>query len=404
MNDDNEQKRQFEELKEAIKHVTELLPPEYAKISLRLFAEDLLGTVIKIPKDLPFEETIQKIMKLILSESNSTDESTGKQNLPEALPKVRGVRIKNHIIPNARVAKIIFGNDPDYKPEDLIRLVTPDNSENDSLDLGDSKEKTMCKISTGKKIFALATLNLDEVPEPLRKFISDPFVKAVHDSVVSLMLAGNNFISLQQIAAAITGYGQKRKADDKFLKQIFLAMKVLCGWVEIDATNEAKAYKDLKDFEFEGMLIPYDSYKFTLINGQRVKAYHIFRESALYEYARQKNEIINVFAFMLELPDGVNLTRENIILQRYLLERIELARNPKNHMSNVIKFEAIYELLGAQESSRDDKKRIRNTVKAFLNNWVDLKLIAGYNLILEGRLIYGINISFDFDKPKELKG
>lgn len=310
----------------------------------------------------------------------------------EDIVRVHGKKAKNHSITKDRVSKVAFGCDEELTPDYLMQTV-------DDADSWDSGEKSK-RIDTGKKIYALVTLSFDKLPEGFKDLIGDRFVRAVHDTVTSLINEGNMYISLQQIAAAMGGYSQKRRrATEEFLKEIERAMQVLRAYIKIDATNEQKGYK-FSTFEFDGSLIPYDKIVVANIDGQKVKAYRIFRESVLYSYASQKKQVITVPMFMLELPDKINMTRDNIILRNYLLEQIETMKI--GAIGRVMLFDTIYQVLGMEEKSRTEKKRIRETVKAFLNNWADLKFIKGYNLVIEGRTIRGVSIKF-FDE-KLLKG
>ena len=103
---------------------------------------------------------------------------------------------------------------------------------------------------------------------------------------------------------------------------------------------------------------------------------------------------------LLALPERLNLTRDNIILQRYLLERIELMKTES--LGCVIKYETIYELLGVEAVAVDEKKQsmairnkkrdIRDKVRAFLDNWKDLAYIKGYQEESKGRVVYSVRI------------
>lgn len=341
----------------------------------------------------------ERVKNMLISQGLEVRE-TGENQFtvnPEKAPNdgeienVHGKKATNHSITKDRVSKVIFGCDDKLDSESLSQVV-------DDVDSWDSGEKQK-RIKTGKKIYALVTLDFEGLPESFKKLIADRFVRAVHDTVTSLINEGNKYISLQQIAAALSGYGQKRQATEAFLKEIERAMEVLQTRVEIDATNEQKGY-NFTNLNFKGLLIPYDSFSFVRIDGQKVKAYRIFRESVLYSYANQKKQVITVPIFMLELPGNMRLTRDNIILRNYLIEQIETMRI--GAIGRLMKFETIYKVLGIQETSRQNKNKVRETVKAFLDNWVDLAFIKGYSLVVEGRVIKGVSIEF-FD-DKKLKG
>ena len=188
--------------------------------------------------------------------------------------KAKSVHAENHSSPIATLAKVIFGDDDKYSLEYLIKTA---NSDSESWD-SDSELK---RIDTGKKIYVLANLRFEDLPEKLQKRLADPFVRAVHDSMTSLIDAGNKWITLQHIAFAMNGYNSQRKATPAFLKQIEEAVEILRHtWVKIDATNEAKEYckgkgYDFEDVHFDGALIASDGMEAVSMNGQRLRAYKI---------------------------------------------------------------------------------------------------------------------------------
>ena len=305
------------------------------------------------------------------------------------LPAVKSKHSKKHITPNDRLAKIIFGEDKKVNLEDLI-----------------NPELIPIKTTKTDKFYVCANISFRDLPENMQSKLADRFTRAVCDTMTSLILAGNEYITPQQIAFAMNGYTGKRAATDSFLEQIKESVEILRNTnCKIDASKEAQARGyNFEQTTFDGYLIPADGLEVVYMNGQKVKAYRVFREPILYLYARQKKQVLTVDIDMLALPDKINMTRENIILQRYLLERIEGMKNEKNNLGCIILYETIFEILGAQELSKVEKKRIRQRVKIFLDNWVDLAYIKGYEEEKDGGLIRAIRITLFEDEPKKLKG
>ena len=302
--------------------------------------------------------------------------------------KARSIHAENHSGTIDRLSRIVGGNDSKASINDLI---------NNSL-----------TVNTGSKgkLFVIASIRFEDLPDKLRSKLADKkffyFLKSVIDSITSLKIAGNNYQSPQTIALAMNGYKENyERAGQDFLKQVEEAIEIgRHTWLKIDATNEAKAKGyDFQEINFDGPLIPSYGLEVVAMNGHRVKAYEIFKEPILYSYASQKREIYTCSSDMLALPEKLKLTVENVILQRYLIERIEGMKNVKSHLGCIILYEAIYELLGKQEASRDDKKRIRERVRAFLENWKDLAYIKDYHEESQGRLIRSILIElFEHEK------
>ena len=304
------------------------------------------------------------------------------------IKKARSIHAKEHSGTIDRLSKIVEGNDPKASINDLI---------NNSL-----------KVNTGGKgkLFVIASIRFEDLPDKLRSKLADKkifyFLKAVIDSITSLKLAGNNYQSPQTIALAMNGYKENyERAGQEFLKQVEEAIEIgRHTWLKIDATKEAKAKGyDFQEVKFDGPLIPSYGLEVVDMNGQRVKAYEIFKEPILYSYASQKKNTYTLPDISyLTLPESLDLTVDNVILQRYLIERIEGMKNPNNTLGCVIRYEAIYEILGIQETSREYKRKTRDKVKKFLDNWKDLAYIKDYHEEKEGRLIRTIRIELFEDE------
>lgn len=330
--------------------------------------------------------------------TNYTTQSESAQSdkaQDEKLPTVRSVQSKILISPNDKLTHAVFGCDKKLQTQELFT-----QSEDEFIEI---------RTDARGKITILA--NLSGLPKNLQSKLGDRFTRAVCDSITSLKLSGNDFITPEIIAFAMNGY-ENRRTTDKFIEQIKETVEILSHtWCIIDAGEEAKArgYHFEKTF-FKGILIPVDTVEGVFIDGRCVTAYKILREPILYKYAKQKGQFLTIDNRIIQFPnpDGkkrVNMTRENVILQRYLIERIAGMKNHKNKLSNVINYETIFEILNAQEFSKIEKKRIRDRVKTFLDNWVKLGFIASYlegtTKGTRGRLIENISISLKTKKSKE---
>ena len=376
-------------IKNFLSHTT-----EFSSIKLEILYEQILNEIKENPQDLNAKE-ISKIINAVKEITiypplfEEKELTPAKPDDKENLPAVRSLHAKKNISSRDRFTRAIFG---------LI----------DNVDLEYLTNPELVKIKTDDKgkIFISANVRFEDLPEKMQTRLADRFTRAVCDSITSLILANNAYITPEHIAFALGGYSNKRGTfTPDFIEQIKEAVEVLRHtWCKIDASEEAKAKGyNFKETQFDGILAPIDALEVVLMNGKRVKAYRVLREPILYSYAKQKNQVLTVDIDMLALPEHVNMTRENIILQRYLFEEIEKMKNTKTKRSCVLLYESIYKVLEAQEATRDDKKRIRNTVKKFLDNWVDLKYIKGYEEESEGRLIRDIFIKLFEDEPKKLR-
>ena len=325
-------------------------------------------------------------------EKSTTGNKAKKKSEKKNLPAVRNIHAENLISPIDRFSGILFGCNKKVDIQETMRKLLSGNAE--------------IKTDAKGKLTILASLSFDDLPEKLQVKLNDRFTRAVCDTITSLILAKNEYITPNNIAYCMNGYDNPDTTKE-FLTQIMESVEILRHtWVKIDASNEAKARGyDFEELKFDGILAPIDKLRLVFMNGQEVEAYHVLREPILYKYAKAKNQVLTVDKDILKFPkidkdEGenakrvnlVNMTRENIILQRYLIERIEGMKNPNNNLGCIISYETLYEVLNAQEFSRTEKKRIRDRVKFFLDYWADLKYIKSYHEEYEGRLIKNIFI------------
>lgn len=384
MNNDNEQKRQFEELKEAIKHVTELLPPEYAKISLRLFAEDLLGTVIKIPKDLPFEETIQKIMKLILSESNRTDgeASSAETTETEKPENVETKRVQKAIVMTAKIPDTLF---------DTSKNSVFENNKAVSVWVGDKKQGNKEAI----EVRTIVTLNYDKLLELVKidnpQILLNPEARVIHDAIVNIYYAGNRYFDWQMIYQVKTAYRQEhpRITQQEQQTQSEILNRLITARVTIDASEEAQ-YFGYDGGNEENYLIPAKREEFYK-NGRKISGFIFLDEPPLLKYCRRAKQIEERDINLLALPNAqeqkINASMQTLIIRDYLFERIVKMLNPNNHMENTIKLDTLFNYIGLEAQNkatlRSKKRYAMQTIRTLLNNWQAKGLILGFQEITE---------------------
>ena len=362
---DNEFEERYGALKEIIQKEIQALPPENAKARIKLYLENIAELFIS----LPVEELTQKFSEIFLENTRADGEANN-----EKLPKVRGVHADSFFAPVDALTKAILGCDDKFNSDSFMR--TQNDDDPDSLDLdSDSELKKFC---INKKLYVLVNLRYEDMPEALQSKIANRRTRAVHDAMTSLILAGNKYITLQQIAGHMNGYSKTRKSTEAFLKEIeHEADWLIHTWATINATNEAKARGyNFKEVKFNSPLIPAKSVEVINNAGQRVKAYKIWEIPVLYAYAKQKDNAITVPIDYVALPDNVNTTFDNIILRNYLIEQIEAMSLER--IGNVILYETLYKVAGIQETSRTEKKRFRETVKILLDNWVERGYIQSY--------------------------
>ncbi len=147
---------------------------------------------------------------------------------------------------------------------------------------------------------------------------------------------------------------------------------------------------------YENYLIPAKKVEI-LINGQRVKdCIFLLDTLPLFAYASQKNQIATVKVKLLDTP--LMNTPENIELKAYLLRRILSMSHKKNRMTDIIRYDTIYEYLQVTASTKDSLKhkckQIRDKVKMLLEFWKKAELIDNYKEEKEGKSFAKVVIYF----------
>lgn len=216
------------------------------------------------------------------------------------------------------------------------------------------------------------------------------FDREVHDSIVSLYIYGNDIFTPSMVYRAMTGKTDSEYVAPSILTETIKSIdKCLFSRIAIDATEEVSHY-GLKNAVFSGYLISANKISGTL-NGQPVSAYKFLDIPILYQYANQKNQLATIPIKLLDTP--IRKTSDIIVLQGYLIRRIESMKNPKSKTSNTILYDAIYKCIKVSDI-RQKRERVRKDTKTILNYWIQHGYIASYKEIAKGKLLYSIVINF----------
>lgn len=124
-------------------------------------------------------------------------------------------------------------------------------------------------------------------------------------------------------------------------------------------------------------------------SGKNFGVYKLNRKSPLFTYAENLKQITSWSAIHMAIPCRKSI--QNAIIANYLLTKISLIKNPKNHYLNTgILFDAIYEELNLDVSTRKKKKAIRDNIKQMFDYWVQTKLLISYDFKKVGKSFYKI--------------
>ena len=204
----------------------------------------------------------------------------------------------------------------------------------------------------------------------------EPFDRIVHDAVVSLYESGNKCFSLLMVYRAMTA-NPKAKLTQKQFKEISQSLNKLSSVrIEIDATDEAKAYR-MDKVIFKGNLL-YTKSVYVEHKGKVEEWFELLDRPILLEYAERKNQIDRVDIRML--ATDTNKNKETLILQDYLLRRIRMMK--RSSISRNIRYDAIYKQFGIEllegTEARKKKAKIRETTKKILDFWKSSGEIKSY--------------------------
>lgn len=223
--------------------------------------------------------------------------------------------------------------------------------------------------------------------------------KSVINGVTSLIESGNTIFSIPMLYHAMTGK-QNPTVDDSLYEELTSKLEQMRRMMlTIDLTEESDAQyitsengetMELRDLQIEGYLLPLNKVS-GILNGKRTELYQIIQHPPLYSYSKIRRQLASVEISLLNAP--VNNNSTTIPLKTYLLQRIEMMKNPKNKIcqSNIL-YDSIYQELGAVDANKTRKMRIRSYTTTILNYLVIKNYIEGYSEYKKGRSIAGLNI------------
>ena len=89
-------------------------------------------------------------------------------------------------------------------------------------------------------------------------------------------------------------------------------------------------------------------------------------------------------------------TIQNAVIVSYLLTRISLVKNVKNHyVNNGILFNTLFEDLRLDVSTRMKKKVIRDNIRKMFDYWVQIGFLMSYKFVKVGQKFHKIAFKLD---------
>lgn len=217
------------------------------------------------------------------------------------------------------------------------------------------------------------------------------FDQEVHDAVVTLYLADNQYITLPMVYRAMTGKTEGEYISEKKLKQIEKSVdKCMFSRLSIDASETSVSSYGYDKAVYSGSLLAAE--KLMIISGgHRVIAYKILVEPLLYRYAKSIKQVSVIDIKLLDTP--VAKRDDTIILQSYLLRQIESMKADVKHERTIL-LSDVYNILGITKEQRVQVRRIREYINDILVYWVQNEYISSFEFSMKGKSYHSIIIFF----------
>lgn len=245
------------------------------------------------------------------------------------------------------------------------------------------------------------TVTLD-IPQHMRidgGGVLTTYDKSILNGVTSLLESGNPVFSIPMLYHAMTGK-QNPTVDEQLYEELsgkLAKMRQLTISIDMSEENNAHFFTDengepraIENVVIEGYLLPLNKMS-GIINGKKAELFQVLQHPPLYTYSKMRRQLASVPITLLNAPINNNST--TIPLKTYLLQRIEMMKNPKNSIrSNTILYETVYAELGDQDATKTRKMRIRTYATTILQYFVEQGYIKGYQEFKRERSIAGIQI------------
>lgn len=129
---------------------------------------------------------------------------------------------------------------------------------------------------------------------------------------------------------------------------------------------------------------------------RRFQIYRLNRKSPIFIFTEKLGQITAWDTRCMAVP--CQKTIQNALIVCYLLTRISLVKNKKNHyVNNGILFTTLFEDLQLDVSTRMKKKFIRDNIRRMFDYWVRVGLLVSYKFVKVGqkfyKVVFNVNLS-----------
>lgn len=302
-------------------------------------------------------------------------------------------------LPRQDVIKPIRQYDPDSKLARKMDAPGLYDAAGATLDVASLSER-----KKGREVVTAVSFSADEGVELSRPM--GAYDREVHRAVSSLWVAGNRYVTPQQVAKTMGIRNPTANQIRKVRESIDLQCSIRG---EIDFSEEARGRR--LEFEGEeqtpyikGHLINADEVGLRSVNGRTVTGYYMYRAPLIYQHAAMLGQVIDYPQRWLELGDGSDTDR-NILLRGQLLRQVSRIKHARHKGSNNIRFttdpkhpdrDCLFSRAGVDQSNRHAKKKATEFVLSVLDALKAEGAIKGYTLnqraVRGGKSTYGVTI------------
>lgn len=271
-------------------------------------------------------------------------------------------------------------------------------------------------LKSGKKGEVTAYTMVTLEPESGVTMTGRPFTgydSCVHNSVITLWEAGNDTITAEMVARAMSNKTESEYISPQQQGAITKSLDKMRGiHVLANLSEEMQKRKvtingePVTELVLDSYLLMMDKVKVTA-GGTTKTAYHIAKEPVLLTYSKMTGQLLTVKADLMDIKKisrgaisavSIPSTEARQPIKEYLLRRIEVmkyARRQKHgNQSNRILLDTLYRETGNDSASRTELNRIREYAYQVLDYWTAAGYIKGYTIATEGKKIRGIDILF----------
>lgn len=237
--------------------------------------------------------------------------------------------------------------------------------------------------NTFKNINIRVAVNFENLPHVGMSKRLDEDDEAVHNAILTLYSAGNEYFTTLQVYRVMTGnqraiFKKNSKRREEIEGRIEKLMTTL---IYIDPSNEAKFkdYEKLENFEFKGNLLSLKSMTERRKDGTVKDIIKILDAPPLYRYAGAKNQISRVPMKLLDTPG--HKSDRHIAVRNYMQERIATMKSNPSFNKKIV-LNNIYNLYKIQSDNpnteKTNKKRAKQLAVDILDFYVEQGFIKGF--------------------------